>query len=206
MQRRKFIAGVGSLAAASAAAMGTGAFTSVKADRAISVTTANDANAFLGIEAMDTENGEEYVEDTDGNGTVALDFTEANASENGGGSGVNKDSFTVFDDLLKITNQGTQPVIVGYQQDFQPQLGALYHEDQEVTQVGESSQYDYSSPNNSGIINVDTADVKNLPVLSPGESLTNIGFFVTPKGSATENYIDGNITFLAGAEPSDIGL
>jgi len=49
--RRKFIAGLGALATGSAAAMGTGAFSSVRAERTISVETAGDVNAYLGLDA-----------------------------------------------------------------------------------------------------------------------------------------------------------
>jgi hypothetical protein len=209
MQRRKFLIGAGSLAAGGAAALGSGAFTSVEADRAIEVDTADDADAFLTIEADSTPNANEYV-DTSG-GTVALDFTNTNNSGYaGGGSGVNANSTTVFDDLLNITNQGTQTVIVGHRQSFAQQKGALYHEDNEnggTTQVAESSEYSVSgSVDNQGITNLDTADLKNLPVLGPGESLEDIGFFVTPGTDPAQDFVDGTITFTAGANPSDIGL
>jgi len=45
--RRKFIAGLGALATGSAAAVGTGAFTSVSAERSVTIDTADDAYAFL---------------------------------------------------------------------------------------------------------------------------------------------------------------
>jgi hypothetical protein len=213
MERRKFIIGAGSLAAGGAAALGSGAFTSVSANRGIQVDTADDADAFLAIEADNTENANEYV-DTD-DGTISLDFTNTNNSGYpGGGSGVNKNATTVFDDLLNITNQGTQTVIVGHRQNFAPQKGALYHEDYEdgaITRVGDvPGEFDEVSssigkPDNN-ITNLDTSSLKNLPVLTPGETLEDIGFFVTPGTDPAEAFIDGTITFLAGGEPSDIGL
>ncbi|WP_336038248.1 hypothetical protein [Halobacterium yunchengense] len=105
MQRRKFIAGVGSLAAASAAAMGTGAFTSVSANRSLSVEVADDADALLGIDDIDDSANSEYVT-TEGN-TVSIDISSAE-----GGTGLNDEATTTIDDLLKITNQGTQDVYV----------------------------------------------------------------------------------------------
>jgi hypothetical protein len=212
MQRRKFLVGMGSLAAGGAAAMGTGAFTSVTANRGIEVDTADDSDAFLAIEADNTENADEYV-NTNG-GTISLDFTNTNNSGYpGGGSGVNANGVTVFDDLLNITNQGTQTVIVGHRQSFAPQKGALYHEDYEdgaITRVGDvPGEFDEVSnigaPDNN-ITNLDTASLKNLPVLGPGETLEDIGFFVTPEANPAEDFIDGTVTFLAGGEPSDIGL
>jgi hypothetical protein len=210
--RRKFLAGIGALASGSAAAVGTGAFTSVSANRSIAVDTAGDNNAFLAIEADNTENANEYV-DTSG-GAVSLDFTNTNNSGYpGGGSGVNENATTVFDDLLNITNQGTQTVIVGHRQSFAPQKGALYHEDYEdgaITRVGDvPGEFDEVSssigdPSNN-ITNLDTSSLKNLPVLAPGETLEDIGFYVTPGTNPATDFIDGTITFFAGGEPSDIG-
>ncbi|NHX34986.1 MULTISPECIES: hypothetical protein [Halolamina] len=202
MDRRKFIAGLGSLTAAGAAGIGTGAFTSVQANRGLTVDTADDSNAFLAIEAMSGDNADDYVEDG-GNGTVTLDFT--NTDSPGSGGGVNRDSTTIFDDLLKITNQGTNTVIVGHRQSFGPAKGALYHEDDDVSQLGDIAG-DYGTPDNDGITNLDTAAAKNLPVLEPGESLENVGFFVTPDADASEDFVNGTITFTAGDQPSDIGL
>ena len=51
MQRRKFLATVGSLTAASAAAMGTGAFEGayINAERDLTIDVKSDANAYLGL-------------------------------------------------------------------------------------------------------------------------------------------------------------
>jgi hypothetical protein len=202
------LAALGSVAVGGATAVSTGAFTSVQAERDVSVNVADDAEAFLAIRADDTPNGNEYV-NTDG-GTVSLDFTNTDS----GGSGINADGTTVFDDLLNVRNQGTQTVIVGHRQSFQPQKGALYHEDYEdgeITRVGDvPGEFDEVSssigdPDNN-ITNLNSAALKNLPVLEPGDTLEDIGFFVTPGADPAEDFIDGEITFLAGGEPSDIGL
>jgi hypothetical protein len=86
--------------------VGSGAFTSVSADRSVDVAVADDADAFLAMVPSDGPNGE-YAETT-GDGTIALDFAENSA----GGSGVGTDSVYQFDDVFRITNQGTQPVYV----------------------------------------------------------------------------------------------
>jgi len=104
MNRRKFLIGAGSLAAGSAAAMGTGAFTSVSANRTMEVQVSEDADALLAIEDIDGPNSE-YV-DTSGN-TVSIDI-----SSDEGGTGLNDDATTIIKDLLRITNQGTQNVYV----------------------------------------------------------------------------------------------
>lgn len=104
MERRKFIAGLGSLTAAGAAGIGTGAFTSVTADRSVNVELAGDSSALLALQDGGGPNSSDYV-DTSGN-TVSFDFT---GSDNGGG-GLNADATTVINDLLTVVNQGTQPV------------------------------------------------------------------------------------------------
>ncbi|WP_157884761.1 hypothetical protein [Halorubrum aethiopicum] len=71
MERRKFVIGVGSLAAGGAAATGTGAFTSAVVPRSADVTVQNDSNAYLQLEAggargvgdrIGQENGELYID------------------------------------------------------------------------------------------------------------------------------------------------
>lgn len=107
MQRRKFIAGLGSLAAAGAAGIGTGAFTSVQANRDVDIDVADDADALLGIDASNASNGG-YVS-TNGK-TAALDITDSNG--NIAGEGVNENATTVLRDLFDIRNQGANGVFV----------------------------------------------------------------------------------------------
>ncbi|WP_256297248.1 DUF1102 domain-containing protein [Haloarchaeobius salinus] len=110
MERRKFIAGVGSLAAGGAAALGTGAFTSVSATRDIDVEVADDASAYLRLEGTGGANSEYVTDDGDG-GTLAINLDSSNATS-AGGDGVNPDAVTQIDDLFVIENQGTQEVDV----------------------------------------------------------------------------------------------
>jgi hypothetical protein len=105
MKRRRLLLGAGTLLGAGGT-LGTGAFTSVEADRSVSVAVADDADALLTMEPSSGPNGE-YAETT-GDGTIALDFTDTDA----GGTGLGTDSTYQFDDVFRITNQGTQPVYV----------------------------------------------------------------------------------------------
>ncbi|MUV60633.1 hypothetical protein [Halobacterium sp. CBA1126] len=107
MQRRKFIAGLGSLAAAGAAGIGTGAFTSVQADRTVSVNTAADNDAFLAFETSGATNSA-YVSNAD-SGAVSFNL-DGDADVDG--TGVNQDGTTQINDIVKVRNQGTQPVLV----------------------------------------------------------------------------------------------
>lgn len=110
MERRKFIAGVGSLAAGGAAALGTGAFTSVTATRNIDVEVADDASAYLRLEGTGGGNSG-YVTDDGNGGTLSINLDSSNDGPRG--DGVNPDAVTEIDDLFDIENQGTQEVEVG---------------------------------------------------------------------------------------------
>ncbi|MGQ3328880.1 hypothetical protein [Halorubrum sp. FL23] len=105
--RRKFIAGLGALATGSAAAVGTGAFTSVQAERDLKVETAGDANALLGISPYDGPNGQ-YA-NVQADSTVDIDFT---SNDNATDVGLNKNANTNIENVLQITNNGTQDVRV----------------------------------------------------------------------------------------------
>lgn len=107
MQRRKFIAGMGSLAAAGAAGVGTGAFTTVSAERTISVGVADDSEALLSMTQTGTGLNSQYATLSNGQVTINLDN-----SDDGAGSGLNKDAETNILDIFRIKNQGTQPVFV----------------------------------------------------------------------------------------------
>ncbi|WP_262175039.1 hypothetical protein [Haloarcula laminariae] len=109
MNRRKFLIGAGSLAAGSAAAMGTGAFTSVSANRTVSVNTASDANAFLALNTSEGGENSDYVQT--GGGQVNIQLSSSN-NYNEDASGVNQDGITRILDLFDVENQGTQNVFV----------------------------------------------------------------------------------------------
>ncbi|ELZ35781.1 hypothetical protein [Halorubrum tebenquichense] len=100
--RRKFLAGLGALASGSAAAVGTGAFSSVSATRTVSVNVASDESSFLALNATD-----ERASITDGQ--LELEFD--NSGE--GALGLNPNSRTAFLDVFEITNQGDDPAYVG---------------------------------------------------------------------------------------------
>ncbi|UWG51842.1 DUF1102 family protein [Halalkaliarchaeum sp. AArc-CO] len=107
MKRRHLLAGMGTIAAGSATLVGSGAFTSVEAEREIEVSVVGDDAAFLALEAIDGDpNAEEFVT-VDGH-TLRVHITENEI----GGEGVNEQSAYLFDDLFTITNQGTQGTYV----------------------------------------------------------------------------------------------
>ena len=111
MKRRNLLATLGALAGG-VGTVGTGAFTSVRAERTVSVSTAEDDDAFLALEPADTVYGDMYATLTN-EGLLALSF-----ADNGRASGLGTDSEYDFDDVFTVTNQGTQTVYVWGTFDF----------------------------------------------------------------------------------------
>ena len=71
MERRKFMIGIGSLAAGSAAATGTGAFSSMSASRGASVNVVNDANGLIALKDTSPDGG---AVRTKSNGELEINF------------------------------------------------------------------------------------------------------------------------------------
>ncbi len=94
MQRRKFLIGMGSLAAGGAAATGTGAFTQVTAERDVTVKTAGDAGAYLDLNPIS-----EYSEIS--GGQLTLNFGE-----------LNTESDFRFYDVFQVKNTTDQPIAI----------------------------------------------------------------------------------------------
>lgn len=96
MRRRKLLATFGGLTGISGV-LGTGAFSSVRAARTVSVAVTTDRSAYLGLEPTSP-----FATHTGGTLTLQFDETEA------GGQGVGPDSAYRFTDVFQVTNQGTQ--------------------------------------------------------------------------------------------------
>ena len=125
MKRRTLLAGVGSLAAASSTILGSGAFTTVSADRTVNVEVADDNQSLLALH----ERGESrYVEggrSNKGGDTVSFSFPGVGRRIDNPSLGLGVDSVYEFTQdsgeagnqnpeqgLARIQNQGTQPVEV----------------------------------------------------------------------------------------------
>ena len=116
MQRRKFVVGLGSLAAGGAAAVGSGAFTTARTgDRDVAVTTEADSDSFLAVfpsTAEEAASGPEpgknangrYASETGTPGTIELHFNEDARGTFPTGDGINKGSVYTFDDVFRIRN------------------------------------------------------------------------------------------------------
>jgi len=120
MERRKLLVGMGSLAAGGAAATGTGAFSSVSANRTVDAAIVADENAYLQLTddlslpdqpetSADTndddldapDNNTEYAVDA-GSGELRLAFNDEAGT---GGNGLNADSTYYFDNVFGVRNQ-----------------------------------------------------------------------------------------------------
>ena len=111
MERRKFIIGAGALATGASAAVGTGAFSSVQADRDVTVEIADDSEAYLAFNDDTFTSGNSGVFADYENGELVIDF----GATDGGGQGVNQNTITDFDDVFGINNQGTQEVEIWFE-------------------------------------------------------------------------------------------
>ena len=156
MERRKFVVGLGALASGSAAAMGTGAFTSVTADRQVDVQVSEDANAYLGLQ--DSGDANDAYFDTSGD-QYSVDFESIpDDPTNGtaGGSGVNPNANTIAESVFQIVNQGTQEVTVSLTGDSTISI--------------QSQSTSISAPSSDGINASLSADATDA-TLSPGDSI-----------------------------------
>ena len=114
MQRRKFVIGMGALAAGGAAAVGSGAFTSVDAERNLEIDVVNDNTALLAMSPTEHPNADYLVDDGSGDplddgytgGTIGIGMDDVL------GEGVNNEAETYILDIFRLKNQGSQDVRV----------------------------------------------------------------------------------------------
>jgi len=98
---------MGSLAAGSAAAMGTGAVSQVTADRDVNLRIAEDSNAYLGFSPG--SNANDFVNEAS-DGTLTVDFTDGVDGANG--DGINNRADTTLEGAFKITNNSDRTLYV----------------------------------------------------------------------------------------------
>jgi len=128
LTRRNALIGLGTVAAGAGVIGGTGAFTSVEAERSVSVQTTGDASAALTLEQAPgniddndpTANAAEYVTTTTDDELITIDISGGEDSQAGG---INRNARTRLENLITITNNGTQDineVILEFRADSNP--------------------------------------------------------------------------------------
>lgn len=95
MRRRSTLLGLSGLVVGGGAVLGTGAFSTVEAERTVTIETAGDADAFLRL--TDARGDSEYIEED--NGIIQINLHN-----------LNRNATTTFRELVEITNQGTQTI------------------------------------------------------------------------------------------------
>jgi hypothetical protein len=187
MQRRKFLTGVGALAAGTAAAVGTGATSQIRAERSVTASVTGDASANLGLEEQS-----EYAVYSDGE--LTLQFNNLNENAN-----------TRFENVFFIRNNGNQDLSVqAYTLDNSGNFDgwssgdfALYWSQNQTSGPGDfplpyEALHDVtnvSDPSNSG-------PSKAIPRLSPGEAIAVHPMFFL-KGDENEGDTPSTIDFYA---------
>jgi len=213
MQRRKFIAGLGSLAAAGAAGIGTGAFSGVRAERDVSLEVSGDGNAYLGLEPTSP-----YAS-FDSDGALTLDFT----SDGNGNGGLNPDANTNFNDLFTISNNGPETVAVWFNtgKPNSPDASAATFHDNLANLLnvtpsgltaggGNGANYGFYRSDINGSANFDENEYapsnKNnvdgaWEVALPPGTTVSVGFWITvPPGSSINAEMSGSIEVVAYTE------
>ncbi|MFP8956493.1 hypothetical protein ACLI4Y_07180 [Natrialbaceae archaeon A-CW3] len=104
--------GVGSASLGGSALLGTGAFSRVESNRAVTIAVAEDPDAYLGLDECETLHGDNYVE-LDDDGHLYVDISE----NPNGGEGVNSNSRTWFHNVFQLCNQGKEDACVWIQRD-----------------------------------------------------------------------------------------
>lgn len=102
MNRRNVLIGLGTVAAGGGAVFGSGAFSTVEADRTVSVATVGDASAILSLDPNDS-GGSSYTSAS----SIGSDSTlQLNFDSLGSSSGLNVNAETTFDPIFRLINNG----------------------------------------------------------------------------------------------------
>ena len=201
MQRRKFLATVGSLTAGTAAAMGTGAFTQAEAERAVDVAVVNDANAYLAFDlsASSLENTEYASYENgqiqfhfDGNVQGPVETWETDEEGNPiteegspSGQGLNPNAVYAFDNVFQIQNQSGDQVSISIDKT------GLQHSD-DITIYGADMNGNVYEYNSGGPLR--TRDWSGA--INPGFGV-NLGFRIETDDWTNENWETGSIVITA---------
>jgi len=197
MNRRKLIFLFGTAATGGGVAVGTGAFDSVSADRSVSLAVAGDSNAFLGLNSDSNElPNSEYATEL-GNGLAEINTTP-DADGDFDGEGVSPFALTTIEEVIEVTNQGTQDVAV-FVESNDPNLSDL-DGDFELFATDPDDGTDNRANLREG------TDIDDLQVIGPGDSFA-LGFEVDARDKSDselddleDDITDLEVTIIADAE------
>ena len=113
MERRKFLIGTAGTAVGASALVGSGAFTRVESQRDVTIEIAEDPDAYVGLDGCEGSANASYTNIND-DGHLEIDMSSENPTDEGG-LGVNSDSFSWFDDVFQVCNQGKQAAAVWFE-------------------------------------------------------------------------------------------
>lgn len=109
-QRSRRLLAIAVTLSAIAAVSGTGAFSALGTDRPAEIAVAADTDGASLELAPSGGSTSAFATDTEGDGTLELQFD--GDAPGVAGQGLNPDAVTRLNDVVRITNQGTQPVAV----------------------------------------------------------------------------------------------
>ncbi|WP_247731183.1 DUF1102 domain-containing protein [Halovivax limisalsi] len=117
MKRRNFLIGAGSASLGGGAIVGSGAFSRVESDRAVSIAVAEDPNAYLGLDKCDSPNGSYAHLDDNGHLKIYMDEDNPTRDSTPLGAGINSNSTSYFHNVFQICNQGKESACIWIQDD-----------------------------------------------------------------------------------------
>lgn len=187
MNRRNVLVGLGTVVAGGGAALGTGAFSSVEAERTVDVKIADgDSNALLALAAQNSD----YVTDEGDGDTLKIELPD-----------INPDATTTIDNAFSITNHSGEDV----NQNMKIWAEA---DNEDAHQVGKGGivQFNVGDTKNvedGGDILVEESgdgNPENLELAENGHSV-NVEIVIDTSGQdlSNENLLD-NVTFYADGE------
>jgi hypothetical protein len=204
MKRRQVLAALGMASGGGALLTGTGAFTSVSANRDVNVAVVGDADAYLRLGPCTDTNGNplpngDYVTGAS-DGAMSLDLSSTNGNVNG--AGVNSNALSTFDNVFQICNQGTQPVCVDFSVNVPVIPNGADVPDSYNFEDGDLAVVFYRGNDRSDKINVDdlNADRPNAFHLDVGDCQC-VGFEVRAFGFETgeDLFADAQLNIIAEA-------
>jgi hypothetical protein len=166
LNRRKVLLGISGVAGGSGLIVGTGAFTTVQANRTASVDVAGDASAFLSLMSHSGPNGVYADGETGGMLQINLDGTGISNA-----NGLNANAITTIDNIVAIMNRGTQDVtsltftidVSGTSDDIAHENAIAITTDGAIINEGSNNGQDLLEPSSGSAVTDD--------VLSPGETV-----------------------------------